>query len=91
MKRRQLKKLCKKAAPLIDTKCQVGEDDNHGLWGFWYECSYEHNEYEWCDAWAWLEDLFFDEHTEYSETGMEYAGPKPTTINKLRWAAARAT
>lgn len=100
MKRRQLKKLCKKAAEALrDKGCGEADfdyydsDEEFKVHGYW-ECSYENpSECDFVDAWCVLQQHFFWDHADVDNETLDvtYTGPKQTTRNMLRWASAQAT
>lgn len=91
MKSRQQKKLSKKAASLYPrSDFKFCFDASEGLFIHEWRCSFECNEWDWCSAWDLVKDVFITEHTAFDNTGMEYTGPKITTINVLRWLQSGA-
>ena len=91
MKCRQLKKLSKKAAELYPrSDIQFEFCASEGLFIHEWNCSFEVNEWDYSSAWDVVKDVFITEHTTFDNTGMEYTGPKITTINVLRWLQSGA-
>ena len=100
MKKRQLKKLCKKAADLICKQTSLdckfdGEniciDEDDGIHVLWYRCSYEYEEYDSVNTWTYLKEQFYHHFFEYDEVLNlpVHTGPNPTPLNVFRWARSR--
>ncbi|MAF36564.1 hypothetical protein CL622_05610 [archaeon] len=91
MKRRQFKKLCKKAAQLFSLK-RCGVDD--GIWYVNWHCGGFEDEWDSEDAWPYLVNIFHSEVNTMigynSECGISWKPDnlftKATPKNVLAWA-----
>ena len=96
MKHRQLKKLCKKAVPLLwrlsfTTKFTIifeylVFDKDEGLWIYMYNNSCECEEWDHVNAWSVLENAYIDQHTDYSQSEPVFVGKKATPSRVIQWA-----